>query len=74
MRADGIALLLESARQKDAGEAPVPARIAKAPRTARELFLAAREDGRSPATRFGPAGIAILVGILILMAYGIYAG
>jgi CheY-like chemotaxis protein len=74
MRADGIALLLESARQKDAGEAPVPARIAKAPRTARELFLAAREDGRSSATRFGPAGIAILVGILILMAYGIYAG
>jgi hypothetical protein len=74
MRADGLALLLESARQKDVGGREAPSRPKKkSPRT-RELFLAARSAERSAASRIGPAGIAFLVGLLLLMAYGIYAG
>ncbi len=76
MRADGIALLLESARQKDVGnrdKTPLPGKRLP-PRSARELFLAARDDGESRVARFGPAGVALLVGLLLLLAYGVYAG
>jgi hypothetical protein len=76
MRADGIALLLESARQKDVSaldKTSVPGRKLP-PRTPRELFLAARSEGESHASRLGPAGIALLVGLLLLLAYGVYAG
>lgn len=76
MRADGIALLLESARQKDLGDrnkTPLPAKK-PSPRPARELFVVARNDKESTASRLGPAGIALVVGLILLVAYGIYAG
>jgi hypothetical protein len=70
MRADGIALLLESARQKDVGDRDkisTPARR-PSPRPARELFIVARNDKESPASRFGPASIALVVGLILLVA------
>lgn len=73
MRADGIALLLESARQKDLGErekTPFPIKR-PAPRPVRELFAVARDDEESKASRLGPAGIAIVVGIVLLAVYGL---
>jgi hypothetical protein len=76
MRADGIALLLESARQKDVGDrdkTPPPAKR-PTPRLARELFIVASSDDESSVSRFGPAGIALVVGLILLVAYGIYAG
>ncbi len=76
MRADGIALLLESARQKDLGDrdkTPLPTKRPP-PRPARELFVVARNDKESEFSRLGPAGIALLVGLILLVAYGIYAG
>ena len=74
MRADGIALLLESARQKDLGDrdkTPLPAKR-PSPRPARELFVVARSDKQSTASRLGPAGIALLVGLILLVAYGFF--
>jgi hypothetical protein len=74
MRADGIALLLESARQKDLGDrdkTPLPAKR-PSPRPARELFVVARNDKESTASRLGPAGIALLVGLILLVAYGFF--
>jgi hypothetical protein len=74
MRADGIALLLESARQKDLGDrdkTPLPAKR-PSPRPARELFVVARSDKESTASRLGPAGIALLVGLILLVAYGFF--
>jgi len=73
MRADGIALLLESARQKDLGDrdkTPTPAKR-PLPRPARELFVVNRNDKESRAFRLGPAGIALLVGLILLLAYGL---
>jgi hypothetical protein len=75
MGADGIALLLESARQKDLGDRDKTQLRAKrpSPRPASELFLVARNDEESKASRLGPAGIALLVGLILLLAYGVYA-
>ena len=73
MRADGIALLLESARQKDLGDrdkTPFPPKK-PSPRPTRELFVVDRNDKESKASRLGPAGIALLVGLILLVAYGI---
>jgi hypothetical protein len=72
MRADGIALLLESARQKDLGDRDKTQLRAKrpSPRPARELFVVARND-ESKASRLGPAGIALVVGLILLVAYGL---
>jgi hypothetical protein len=72
MRADGIALLLESARQKDVGDrmkTKLPA-MRPPPRPARELFVATPADEESAVSRLGPAGIALVVGLLLLLAYG----
>jgi len=72
MRADGIALLLESARQKDLGDrdkTPFPAK--SSPRPARELFVVARKDKESTVSRLGPAGIALVIGLILLVAYGL---
>ncbi len=72
MRADGVALLLESARQKDLGDRDKTPFPVKKPRTSStELFIVARSDGGSRASQLGPAGIAILVGLLLLVAYGL---
>jgi hypothetical protein len=73
MRADGIALLLESARQKDLGDRDrlaVPVRKARTP--SKELFIVSRNDDPSRASQLGPAGIAILIGLLLLVAYGLF--
>jgi hypothetical protein len=76
MRADGIALLLESARQKDIGDrdktSPAPRRPTSRP--ARELFIVSRTDGDPRVSGLGPAGIALVIGLILLVAYGIYAG
>lgn len=76
MRADGIALLLESARQKDVGDRDktLPPSKKPMPRPARDLFLVARNGGESSVSRLGPAGIALVVGLILLVAYGLYAG
>ena len=76
MRADGIALLLESARQKDVGDrdkTPPPAKR-PSPRPARDLFIVARNDKESSVSRLGRAGIALVIGLILLVAYGLYAG
>jgi hypothetical protein len=73
LRADGIALLLESARLKDLedrDEIAVPVKKARTP--SRELFIVARSDDPSRASPIGPAGIALLIGILLLVAYGLF--
>jgi Domain of unknown function (DUF4388) len=71
MRADGIALLLESARQKDLGDRDKAAFPVKKPRSpAGELFVVARNDDKSKASQLGPAGIALLVGLILLVVYG----
>jgi hypothetical protein len=76
MRADGIALLLESARQKDLGDREKSRPQAKKTpsRPGRELFLVSRNDKESKVQRLGPAGIAFLIGLVLLVAYGLYAG
>jgi hypothetical protein len=76
MRADGIALLLESARQKDIGDRgrTKPTSKKSSPRPVRELFLVSSNDGEPKGTRLGPAGIAFLIGLVLLVAYGLYAG
>ncbi len=73
MRADGIALLLESARQKDLGDlASVQTGPRKrSPRPSHELFVVARNEKESKASRLGPAGIALLIGLVLLAAYGL---
>jgi hypothetical protein len=73
MRADGIALLLESARQKDLGDRDKTPLRSKtpSPRPMRELFVVARSDKESNTTRIGPAGIALVVGLILLVAYGL---
>jgi hypothetical protein len=72
MRADGIALLLESARQKDLGDrdkTPFPVKKPRSP--AGELFVIARNDeDESKASQLGPAGIALLIGLILLVVYG----
>jgi hypothetical protein len=75
MRADGIALLLESARQKDLGdrEKSRPALKKAPPRPGRDLFLVSRNDKESKVQKLGPAGIAFLIGLILLVAYGLYA-
>jgi hypothetical protein len=74
MRGDGMALLLESARQKDVGEPePVtrlPARR-KSSSSRRELSFLGPEESESPVSRLMPAGIALLVGALVLLAWGL---
>ena len=71
MRADGIALLLESARQKDLGDRDKAAFLVKKARTpSGELFIVARNEDLSSASQLGPAGIALLIGILLIVAYG----
>lgn len=73
MRADGIALLLESARLKDLGDrdkTPFPVKTAKV-QPVRELFVVARNDKEPTASRLGPAGIALLIGLILLVAYGL---
>ncbi len=76
MRADGIALLLESARQKDIGDRDKTPLSAKgpSPRPTRELFVVAKNDKESRVSRLGPAGIALVVGLILLAAYGFYVG
>jgi CheY-like chemotaxis protein len=73
MRADGIALLLESARQKDLmdrDKTPFPVKKPRAPSA--ELFIVARsDDDESRASQLGPAGIALLIGLILLLAYGL---
>jgi hypothetical protein len=74
MRGDGMALLLESARQKDVGEPPpvirLPAkRKSSSPR--REPSFLAPEEPESPISRLAPAGIALLAGVLLLLAWGL---
>lgn len=73
MRADGIALLLESARQKDLGvrdKTPFPVKTPKV-QPVRELFVIARNDSEWKAAKLGPAGIALLIGLILLVAYGL---
>jgi hypothetical protein len=76
MRADGIALLLESARQKDVGDRDKTSPEAKRPTPppAREPFMVTRSHRESSVTRFTPAGIALVIGLILLVAYGLYAG
>jgi hypothetical protein len=72
MRADGIALLLESARLKDIGDRDkTPFPVKKARSSAGELFVIARnDDDESKASQLGPAGIALLIGLILLAVYG----
>jgi hypothetical protein len=72
MRADGMALLLESARQKDVGNRTRVSVPAKRPssRPAPDLFVVARAEDESAVSRLGPAGIALVVGLLFLLVYG----
>jgi hypothetical protein len=76
MRADGIALLLESARLKDVGQLDktLPPAKKPTPRLPRELFIVARNDDESSVSRLAPAGIALVIALILLVAYGLYAG
>jgi CheY-like chemotaxis protein len=74
MRGDGIALLLESARQKDVGEPPPVIRFPVKRKSAsfrRDLSFLAPEEPESPISRLAPAGIALLAGALLLLAWGL---
>lgn len=72
MRADGMALLLESARQKDVDNRMRVSVPAKRPssRPAPDLFVVARTDDESAVSRLVPAGIALVLGLLFLLVYG----
>lgn len=77
MRADGIALLLESARRKDVSDRSDVVRPAKkraGSKPTGDLVLAARSDKVPKALRLGPAGIAFLIGLILVVAYSLYAG
>ena len=72
MRADGMALLLESARQKDVDNRTRVSVPAKRPssRPAPDLFVVARTEDESAVSRLVPAGIALVLGLLFLLVYG----
>jgi hypothetical protein len=85
MRADGITLLLESARQKDDADRAAPGpvttsartRVSRSPRPVRqpepELFLSTYSGAESERSIAGSAAAVLIMAVLLLLALGVYA-